>query len=69
MRYLAYEVARLAYVRKDYKDKIISVNLVYWRKNKKVSIQILGQGSHKEFLCLIQKMDNWMKDYDLKQDV
>ena len=70
MSYSAREVASLACLIEDYEERTISVKFVYRGRNKKVvSLPVFREGSHEEFLCLIQNIDNWMEDYESKQEI
>lgn len=69
LSYSAQDDSPLVYVKEEYEENTISVNFVYQGRNKKVALPVFREGSHNEFLCLIQNVDNWMYDYSMKQDV
>ena len=39
---------------------------MYRGRDKKIALPIYREGSYKEFLCLIQDVENWTIDYDVR---
>ena len=63
------ETPPLTYIKEKYKDKTTAIKFIYRGRNKKVTLPVYREGSYKEFVCLIQDVENWMIDYDLQQDI